>query len=358
MLTARTTVAATLKELLECIPEEPGRVDTPRLVQALRARGFNRTARSVQRQLQEAMHLYPIVCLDKSKPYQYSWQRGRKQAMTGGDANTALALWLVFDHLQRLLPPETVDLLRRQQVALDQTLSRARTPIATWRCRVRVVPAAPARTAAPIAPEVARVVYDALLAGKRVEVEYLKRGAKTPRTHELHPLGVLLKGSSVMLVCRFEGKPDAAIVQLHRVVTAKQLPTAAVAPAGFDLDAFLAAGGASFVLGEPLELELRVAEGTVPSFREAPLGEGQTLVEDGVGWWRLRTRVADTVDLRGFLMSYGDALEVVSPPALRAYFQEQTENLARLYGRPSQRPPAPPGDLRVRAAKARERAPR
>lgn len=356
MLTERTTVAATLRELLEVIPEEPGRIDTPRLVQALRARGFPRTPRSVQRQLQEAMNLYPIRCLDRAKPYQYSWERGKKQAFTGADPSAALALWLVFDHLQRLLPPELVDLLRRQQAALDQTLARSKAPLTTWRSRVRVVAAAPARTVTPIAPEVAREVYDALLAGKRLEIAYLKRGATAPRTHEVHPLGVLLKGPSVMLVCRFEGKDGAALLQLHRVVTARQLLQAAVPPAGFDLDAFVAAGGASFVLGDPLDLELRVSEGVVPSFLEAPLGEGQTLVEDGAGWRRLRTRVADTVDLRGFLMGYGDALEVVGPPALRAYFEEQAENLARLYGRPSQRPPAPPGDLRVRAAKARERA--
>jgi predicted DNA-binding transcriptional regulator YafY len=356
MLTDRTTVAATLRVLLEVIPEDPGRIDTPRLVQALSARGFERTPRSVQRQLHEAMHLYPIRCLAKSKPFQYSWERGKKQGFTGADPNAALALWLVFDHLTRLLPPETVDLLRRQQASLDQALARSRAPLATWRDRVRVVSTAPTRLAAAIAPEVVRVVYDALLAGKRVEVDYRKRGAKTARTHELHPLGVVVKGATVMLVCRFEGKDGPATVQLHRITRARALPTAAVPPAGFDLDAFLAAGGASFVLGEPVDLELRVAAGAAPSFEEAPLSDGQTLTDDGDGWWRLRARTTDTVDLRGLLASYGDALEVVSPAALRAYFQEQAENLIRLYGRPSQRPPAPPGDLRVRAAKARERA--
>lgn len=358
MLSNRTTVAATLKVLLDVIPEEPNRIDSTRLVQALAARGFARTPRSVQRQLQEASHLYPIQCLDKTKPYQYSWQRGTKHAASSGDPNTALALWLVFDHLQRLLPTETVALLRRQQTAFDQTLGKAKTPLATWRSRIRIVPTSPARAAAPIDSEVVRVVYDAVLAGKRLEIEYLKHGAAKPRTHEVHPLGILIKGSAVMMVCRFEGKPNAAITLLHRIATAKALKTTAVPPEGFDLDAFLTAGGASFVLGEPVELELRVADGTVTTFREAPLGDGQCIEDDGAGWWRLQTTVADTVDLRGFLMGYGDSIEVVGPPPLRAYFEEQAQNLVRLYGRPSQRPPAPPADLRVRVTKARERAAR
>jgi hypothetical protein len=99
----------------------------------------------------------------------------------------------VFDQLQRLLPPELVDLLRRQQAALDQTLARSKAPLTTWRSRGRVVAAAPARNVTPIAPKVAREVYDALLRGKRS-----RSLTSTRRDGAAHargpPARVLLKG--------------------------------------------------------------------------------------------------------------------------------------------------------------------
>jgi hypothetical protein len=146
----------------------------------------------------------------------------------------------------------------------------------------------------------------------------------------------------VMLVCRFEARTarrSCSFTGRHGSAALQRRCRRRVRPGR------LVAPGASFVLGDP-----STSSSAVEAWSRLPRGatrRRQTLVEDGRDGGA-PTRVADTVDLRGFLMGYGDALEVVGPPPLRAYFEEQAENLARLYGRPSQRPPPPP-DLRVRA---------
>lgn len=66
-------------------------------------------------------------------------------------------------------------------------------------------------------------------------------------------------------------------------------------------------------------------------FREAPIAEDQQLEAIDEDWVRLTASVADTLELRLWLKSFGGEVEVIGPPALRQEFAEEAQRLARMY---------------------------
>lgn len=64
---------------------------------------------------------------------------------------------------------------------------------------------------------------------------------------------------------------------------------------------------------------------------ERKLSEDQFLRETADGRVRLSPTVADTAELRWWLLGFGEGVEVIGPKALRAEFKETAENMARAY---------------------------
>lgn len=60
-----------------------------------------------------------------------------------------------------------------------------------------------------------------------------------------------------------------------------------------------------------------------PDHRTTPQADGRTLIE---------ATVADTADLRWWLLGFGAAAEVTGPGSLRAELAEQAEKLQRIFG--------------------------
>jgi len=93
-----------------------------------------------------------------------------------------------------------------------------------------------------IASDVQSAVYDALLRNRRLDVEYLPRGANTSKQYELNPLGLVLKDGMFYLVCSMWDYPDARLLTLHRMNMATVMDLPCVMPDGFDLDEYIASG--------------------------------------------------------------------------------------------------------------------
>ena len=83
--------------------------------------------------------------------------------------------------------------------------------------------------------------------------------------------------------------------------------------------------------GERILLEALFDANAAVRVRETPMSADQTLDEQADGRVRLRASLPDTMQLRAWLRSFGEHVEVVSPPLLRASLAESARAMARRY---------------------------
>ncbi|MDA8192088.1 MAG: WYL domain-containing protein, partial [Gammaproteobacteria bacterium] len=184
----------------------------------------------------------------------------------------------------------------------------------------------------PIAPEVQRTLYEALLTDHQVQIRYLKPGEKSPITYEaVHPLGLVQRGAVLYLVCTFFGYTDPFLLVLHRMKTVTALEVPVVRPPDFDLDAYIASGRMGFGEGKTIGLELWLEADAARHLTETPLSEDQRLTPTRDGRVRVNATVPETEQLRWWILGFGEKAEVIKPVFLRKKLIETVRALATRY---------------------------
>jgi hypothetical protein len=317
--------------LLSLIPREPDRVDTTRLRKLLEQQGISRTPRGIQDKLQALCADHPIRCIATSKPYQWQWLKtAPSYEFPPMNAHAALTLKLAYDYLAELLPVSTLAHLKAQVRRAEEVLGRS-SSVASWANKVRVFPRGLNLEPPRVDKAVLAVVYDSLLESRRLDVTYRMRGEKEDRTFEVNPLGLVVRGSLLTLVCTIGKREDPRQLHLHRMRDARSTGRAAHVPSGFDLDAHIREGNLSFPFGSKVGLRARFAEVVLPTLEETPLSKDQRLTKELDGHAILEATVPDTLELRAWLASYGPHVEVLAPPELRAQIGRQARETAALY---------------------------
>jgi len=85
--------------------------------------------------------------------------------------------------------------------------------------------------------------------------------------------------------------------------------------------------------GDTLALQVALTPASAVQVRECPLSTDQTITEgeneeDDI---LITATVPDSMELRWWLLSFGDDAEVLEPPELRAWFGEVAGNLVGYY---------------------------
>ena len=321
-----------LLRLLQLLPPHPRTLDTTQLTALLAADGFDTTPRTVQRDLLKLEGMgFGLQCLDDSKPYRWRLAPNSRAVLVPGlDVPQALALLLVEAHLSRLVP-------RAAWAALRPHLDAARRlvegkPIRRWLERVRVIPRAQPLSPPSVDVAILDLVQVALVQDQRLAVRY-RRADKADSKLELHPLGLVVRDTVAYLVATAFDYNDVRLYALHRMRSAVIVEERArKAPAGFDLDAWIAEGETSWRLAkEPISLEVAFYDGAERSVLESPLAKDQSSVVDGDAVIVSAT-VTDTRVLRAWLLSFGASLEVRRPESLRADIVQGLQQTIARYG--------------------------
>jgi predicted DNA-binding transcriptional regulator YafY len=323
---------------LQIVPRQPSSLDTSTIVKRLRDEGFEVTARSVQRDLDKLSGYFALCCDTDSKPYRWSWMESADLLdIPGLNPQTALTLELAAKFLTPLLP-------RSSMRYLDSHFSRARavlgdlarSPMAAWPSKIRVLhrglPVVPPK----VRPDVLDVVYTALLDNRRFHARYRPRILGQLKSYDVNPLALVFRPPTVYLLCTLRDYEDVVQLVLHRMTKAELLDQARVVPRGFDVDRYIAKGGFGFPV-TPTYVDLVAlfsAEAAVP-LGEMPLHPKQQLTEREDGRVCLEAIVADTVELRTWLKGFGEHVEVLEPASLRREFRQLARQLGDIYRRPS-----------------------
>lgn len=321
--------------MLRHVPRHPRKVTTSRLRDLLgeEAPEFAVSLRTVQRDLSQLASYLPLVSDDQTPPG-WSWgEDAPRLDIPVMDAMSAMTFSMVERFLSRHLPPTAVEDLRPYFDQAREILRRDNgNNYRRWLGKV----AAASRSFALPPPKVSRrvmeTVYGSLFRGRRFRVRYQKPRETTPREYVVNPLGIVLMDQVIYLVATLWDYQDVKRLALHRMKEAECLPEPARTPPGFSLRGYVGSGELGILhSAERLRLAVLFRRETAFHLEESPLSPDQTIAPHDGDRVRLEATVPDTDQLRWWLQAFGDKVEVLEPPALRAEFAALARSLASLY---------------------------
>ena len=184
--------------------------------------------------------------------------------------------------------------------------------------------------------EVQKNLALALLDDRQIDCSYAPGPSGPDRTYRLHPIGLILRGGSSYLVASDGGTSVAKLFALHRFRSVEVRPDIITAPQDLRLEAALKNGRGQFGVGSQGEaaLQLRLACDQVIAdlLRESPLGVDQSLALMDDGRVEVQVTIADSWELRWWLLGRGSQIEVLAPAELRAEMVDSIRAAAQRYG--------------------------
>jgi predicted DNA-binding transcriptional regulator YafY len=307
-------------EMLRSIPRAPAKVTVATLLARLGAAGFKTTKRTIQRELNMLSTLFPLTSDDRSIPYGWSWASNAPAFdLPTMDGPTALTVRMIEQFIPTLLPPTIREQLAphfaRARAVLDGNPGNA---LSHWANCVRVVPREMPLLPPKFNNDAVRVVYGALLAGKRFIAEYRSRAAETDeiKSFEVNPLGLVARGTLLYLVCTLWNCEDIRQLALHRVVSATLNEKTVFKPDGFDLDRYIEQGEFQYPVGPMIQFKAKFQRRAAAHLYETPLSEDQTIERFDVEHVIVTATVRDTEQLEWWLRGFGSQIEVSQPSEL------------------------------------------
>ncbi len=322
-------------ELLRSIPRAPRKIDVATLLQKLERAGYATNKRTIQRDLNTLSGIFPLQSDTQSIPYGWSWSAEAPAFdLPTMDGPTALTVRLIEQFIPTLLPPTVRDLLApqfaRARAVLDATSDNT---LGHWANCVRVVPREMPLLPPKFNNEAVRVVYEALLAGKRFTAEYRSRAADTDelRTYELSPLGLVARGPLLYLVCTLWNYKDIRQLAMHRVVSATPTDKRVAKPGCFDLDKYIEQGEFQYPVGPMIQLKAKFSRTAAAHLYETPLSGDQAIEDLDADHVIVTATVRDTAQLDWWLSGFGALVEVREPVELRRRMIETIVSLNGTY---------------------------
>ena len=307
-------------ELLKLLPHHGTGKTASELAAALTERKFSVSKRQVERDLSELMGIFPIDCDSRSIPYGWRWVKGADLDLPGLTLAEAVSLRVIEDTVRPLLPAAMLDVLdTRFRLASTKLASLAKqNPAARWADKVRAVPPTLPLCPAVIASGVLEALQEALMHDEQVEAEYRSLDADKPKTMQLNPLGLVSRGPSLYLIASSELHAEPYLYAVHRFRQVCRTHTPGKRPKDFNLEAYIAEGGLQFGNGKMLKLKALITPWLARILEETSLAEDQKITPlEGEEDLRLTATVADSWQLRWWILSLGDGIEVLGPAGLR-----------------------------------------
>ncbi len=319
--------------MLRQLPRQPRKIGTAEIRKRMREAGYDVTTRTIQRDLVKLSTVLPLHA-DESRPKGWAWIADAPQLdMPALEPQAALTFHMVERHLMSLLPASTLNYLTPWFHAATGVLDSQPGALGAWRNKVRIL--APGMPMLPpeVDGEIQRVVTQALLSGQRIEVTYRSREARGGKTYEASPLGIVLRDQVLYLICTLREYDDIKQLVLGRIQSARLLDKPARVLPGFDIDAYIEQGEFGFPVqgGKRIALVVDIDREAARSVLERPLDRSQRIEDIDEKIVRLSASIANTAELRRWLLGFGPRAVLQGPASLREEMRAEIAAMHRGY---------------------------
>ena len=322
-------------EMLKLIPRER-KTTVKELQNKLEGLGYSVNRRTLERDLDRLSIPFAIEADTRSKPYGWRYALNMHPAnIPGLTSSEALTMVLLETYLKTLLPVAIADNLASHFSAARHSLSveHSDSKLQSWLKKVKVLSPGQHLLAPTIDPSIQRTVYNALMQGYQLEMDYLAANSTEAKHYgSVHLQGLVQYGSVIYLVVTINDHIDLRLLVLHRIqkVALKEVPLSPLE--NFDLQTYIDQGGFGF--GEtsvPIELVALFKNGAGHHLIETPLAVDQQIERLDPQTLKITAKVLDTPGLQRWLSSFGPDVEVLSPELLRVTIAERHQQAAQLY---------------------------
>jgi predicted DNA-binding transcriptional regulator YafY len=321
--------------MLRMIPKR-SKLTASQIHQALEDEGYKVDLRTVQRDLKTFADsgLFPLTVDDRSKPHGWHWQTDAVIEIPSMTSAEALAFVMFQRHLQDVFPPGLLGSIEPYVKHAEQVLQRqSNQRLARWSDKIAIVPRAMRLIPAKVDEDIHERIAHALLQEKRIDVIYQPCGREA-RAYVLNPLALVVRDSATYLVASANDYDDALHFALHRFHSVEVSTQAARIPPGFSLKQHLQTQAFDFPLhDETMRLVALFDSDRIAHLHETPLSEDQTLEPYDTEREKLTATAKDTLELRWWLLGFGEGVEIVEPVELRQEFAETAARLGEIYQR-------------------------
>ncbi|HID46965.1 MAG TPA: WYL domain-containing transcriptional regulator [Chromatiaceae bacterium] len=316
-----TQTAIRLIKLMQLIPRnQPGtrrRIGTQELEKRLAELGFDVSRRTLQRDLQNLMAAFPHLRNDgHQEALGWYWdEKAAEESIPAMDHSVAFSLKMM-DKLLRPRLPALMKRLAPYLEAADKLLPFERKKETE---RIIVVPRSMPLLPVAMDEAVMDVIYQCLVDERQFRARYRRRDGEAAE-YVLNAHGLVLRNEVTYLVATAWHYEDPRHYALHRFEKngLEILDTPAHTPAGFSMAEYVDQGGFLYLRSAlPLKISLLMDKNTATHLEETPLSEDQRIEADESGWVRITATVADTEQLRWWILGLGNKAEVERPEALR-----------------------------------------
>ncbi len=318
--------------MLGLIPRHPGKIGVSELLRRLEEQNFKVSRRTVQRDLNNLSTKFSLQSDDNNDGQGWWWSEGAPVVdLPAMDPSMALTFKLAQRYLKDILPITTVERLNSYFHAAEDIL--ADSDSGEWEKKIYRLSRTQPLNAPDIDDALSATIYLALLHDQRLDLTYQRRGGE-PKSYDVSPLGLVFVDHITYLVCRIRDYEDIRHLALHRVVAAAKLDEK-VDSKGFDLQVYVKGGKFEYPdAGDcQIELKFQMDSGVARHLEESPLSDDQVVINVDSATSEITATVASTLQLRWWLMSFGDQVEVLEPAELREEMARNAAGLAERYGR-------------------------
>ena len=303
-------------ELLRSIPRT-GVTSASQVKEHLENAGYQKSLRSVQRQMDTLSKHFNIERNETSKPYGYRWSadsKGLSIPMLTEQESVMLAL--AEQYLRNLLPKQTIKTMEGyfNQARYNLIYNDKNRKASEWLSKVRVV-----NTTQPLLPpEIKEGVFEevtnALYGDKWLEVDYINSKERQLQATVM-PLGLAQQGERLYLVCRFKDYQDERSLALHRINKARAQTLSFDRPDDFDLEQYDNDGRFGFGSGQKIELTFTITKEAGYHLLESKLASDQTHTENEIGY-TISATVTDSAMLDWWLRGFGENVSSIQKKKL------------------------------------------
>lgn len=246
---------------------------------------------------------------------------------------------LQLDHYQATLLLVAVRLLQQVRTEQDPALvgalahlSRALSvPVVSEYLR-RTLVAAERRPAAAERLGVERAVIDGFVMHREIEVDYVDgKGNETRRDLRPYFIEPTAEGRHIYVFAHDSQSREVRSFRLDRIRSARTLPTSFTVPSDFDIDVALGAAWAIWQGPGGDHVVLRFPEAVRQWVDETRWPAGTRRIDLDGGGIEVRLDVASEVEMRHWLMGWGENIEVIEPASLRRHMADTLAAAAALY---------------------------